>query len=401
MGRRSSSVFDKIKTLFDSVPSWLLIVWGLAGPLLGGFLRELLKDRFFGETNEWIDATFGPAMRVLASSALWLIWMAVFGAVLFFVWRFAKHSHASSPQVSAASAETLVGVVPAVAAIAAPASAADVPTRLRLRLDPAGTHGYLQESIANIDGWRQTIVRIDAAPELFQADTISITFQQDITYEQPIVESFGHKLGGYNFWPLGKKGAVFQFFDRIQAPVVEIWFPPLGYYQQKSKDAGPPPKRALSTYEAEQYVKAIDAFLKILKEDMEPLVMDGPGLKSGWWNAIKDPKNHPSYGDKLLAYRDLLVESTNRLEALRAKLPEFQELIVAAQPTAYNSVKRGVEDFLVAYQYVRSSLKDDTGVEVLHYFMKAPEERFAEAVREFTAWRNRAQGNVIDLRRAV
>jgi len=52
------------------------------------FLRELLKDRFYSGINHWLDQTLGPVVSTLASSALWIIWMAAFGAVLLAVWRF-------------------------------------------------------------------------------------------------------------------------------------------------------------------------------------------------------------------------------------------------------------------------------------------------------------------------
>jgi hypothetical protein len=116
-------------------------------------------------------------------------------------------------------------------------------TRLRVRIDPAQTKIYLQDGESNIGNWQQTIVAMGSEEKngdkksIFHADTISMTFAQDIDYERPIIESFGHKLGGWNFYSLGRKGAVFQFYDSIQAPMIEIWFPPIGYYAEQSKKA--------------------------------------------------------------------------------------------------------------------------------------------------------------------
>ena len=111
-------------------------------------------------------------------------------------------------------------------------------TRLRLRLDHSGTRHYLEERQTNIYSWRQTIVSMQGVAgvgrdPLLHVDNLSVIFEQDIEYERPVLEAFGHALGGYNFFLLGTKGAVFQFVDRIQAPVVEIWFPPPGYYANR------------------------------------------------------------------------------------------------------------------------------------------------------------------------
>ena len=120
-------------------------------------------------------------------------------------------------------------------------------TRLRLRLDPAGTRNYLQESETNIANWQQTIVAMSShdtannTMPIIHADTFSLVFTQPIDYERPIIESFGHKLGGFNFYSLGTRGAVFQFYDAVQAPMIELWFPPPGYYAQQSSIKVSPP----------------------------------------------------------------------------------------------------------------------------------------------------------------
>lgn len=112
-------------------------------------------------------------------------------------------------------------------------------TRLRIRLDPAGGRNYVQDGQSNITYWQQTIFEMSAQDAnktpIIHVDTISLTFDQDIDFERPTIESFGHKIGGYNYYPLGRKGAVFQFYDAISAPMIEIWFPPLGYYAEQSK----------------------------------------------------------------------------------------------------------------------------------------------------------------------
>jgi hypothetical protein len=50
------------------------------------FLRELLKDRFYSGVNDWLNQTLGPAVSTLAVSALWIVWMVLFGGALLAVW---------------------------------------------------------------------------------------------------------------------------------------------------------------------------------------------------------------------------------------------------------------------------------------------------------------------------
>lgn len=126
-------------------------------------------------------------------------------------------------------------------------------TRLRLRLDPSGTRNYLQESKSNVANWQQTIVAMsaqekDTTTSIVHADTFSMVFTEPVEYERPIIKSFGHKLGGFSFFSLGTRGAVFQFYDAVQAPMIEIWFPPPGYYDQQSRL-----KSAAGTQKAKEY----------------------------------------------------------------------------------------------------------------------------------------------------
>lgn len=118
-------------------------------------------------------------------------------------------------------------------------------TRLKLRLDPAGTKNLLEISQNNVSAWRQSIVKFSGVKEngeanpglVFHTDTISMTFDRPINYDRPIVEAFGHQLGGFNFYPLGTQGAVFQFYGGVQAGMLEIWFPPIGHYAAQSEAA--------------------------------------------------------------------------------------------------------------------------------------------------------------------
>ncbi len=110
-------------------------------------------------------------------------------------------------------------------------------TRLRIRLGDDGT--FLQEAAINIDGWQQTChsfsVKGVGGVESNQFDTLSITFEVQIDYERPIINTYGHKTPRVNFFNIGRNGSVLQFLDKIEAPIFEIWFPPIGYYDEKTK----------------------------------------------------------------------------------------------------------------------------------------------------------------------
>jgi hypothetical protein len=89
-------MFERLDRSLAPIPKWLFALWGLSGPLLGWFLKELLQDRIIGGTNTWLDQNLGPVMSTITSSALWLIWMALFGTCLWFVWWLTKQDARSS-----------------------------------------------------------------------------------------------------------------------------------------------------------------------------------------------------------------------------------------------------------------------------------------------------------------
>jgi hypothetical protein len=111
-------------------------------------------------------------------------------------------------------------------------------TRLRLKIDSSGSMNFIEEYQANVSHWQQSIVRVapvsDDSPPIVHADILSLAFDVPIEHERPIVEAKGGDLKGYNFYSLGTRGAVFQFFGVIQASELDIWFPPFGYYAQRS-----------------------------------------------------------------------------------------------------------------------------------------------------------------------
>jgi hypothetical protein len=162
----------------------------------------------------------------------------------------------------------------------------------------------------------------------------------------------------------------------------------------------PPPSPPLSAYEVGKKLPVVDAFLTILQDDMQITIDDGPRLQSDWWNALK-ANTPPNYWEQLLAYRDKIKVDLDRIEVLRGKNPQYQDIIVAAQPTYWNVVLPKVEKFLTAYQYVSTSMKPDASREALVFVMDDAENGLRKAIQDFTEWRNTARSRLIEIRTKI
>jgi hypothetical protein len=164
--------------------------------------------------------------------------------------------------------------------------------------------------------------------------------------------------------------------------------------------ASDPPQRPLSAYEAELKLKAIDRVLAILSDDMEPVIQKAPAL-AGWWNALKAPATTPNFRQDLLAFRDEFKEASLKLDSLRNKLPQYQDLVTAVQQSYYNDALKNIEKYLVTYMYVEDSIKPEASGEALKAFLDPPMGVFVQTMVDFTAWRNNARSRVLELRQAI
>jgi hypothetical protein len=162
----------------------------------------------------------------------------------------------------------------------------------------------------------------------------------------------------------------------------------------------PPAPRALSTYEADLKVKAIDNVLEILTMDMEPIIAIWPRL-TNWFNAIKDPTYNPNFRQELMAFRESFKGAALKLDNLRDRLPQYQDVIVAAQQTRYNEFIAAIERYMGVFMHIQDSVKPNAPDEALRTFLDKPAMEFDRAMTGFIGWRNAARSQVIELRRAI
>lgn len=163
----------------------------------------------------------------------------------------------------------------------------------------------------------------------------------------------------------------------------------------------PAPPRQLSSNEVEKKVRVIDRLLEILSKDMEPTIVDGPRLLAGAWNAFKNPLGNPKYVNELRAYRDLVKQNAEKLDALRDQSPEYQDIVGATVQTYYNSAFPAIEDFYVTYGRFATYLSKDIENSSFENLMKPKSYAFAKAIQDFAQWRHSTRGRVIEIRRQI
>lgn len=149
------------------------------------------------------------------------------------------------------------------------------------------------------------------------------------------------------------------------------------------------PKRSYSEYEKNQKLPVINEFRDFLEGPMQKIIDEGPRLASGWWNAIKDPKNNPTYNDDLQAFFKNLNSSPDRIETLRKKYHRHEEVCDRAQN----------EHVSREYEMAAHSIKLDAAAESFHVVMNPARSAFEDGLREFIDWRNKTLSQLSDLER--
>jgi hypothetical protein len=290
-------------------------------------------------------------------------------------------------------------------------------THLGLKFGPRGTTPTATDQ-ANVWRWYAlqsvAVAILPDGPREIKSWSLFITFEKPVDAKQVIIEGAG--LPQYEVKDRDSRSVIIAFLGDILDTSLNVRIDsgsgtkadapkrdtPAEIQSSPTPTPAPsaPPSRPLTAYEAEKKLPVIDAFLAILQDDMQPTINDGPRLQTNWWNAIKDPTNNPKYGEELIAYRDLIKNNLNKLDQLRDRNPQYQDVIVAVQQTYWNTVIPAVEKFLIAYQLASTQLKPAAS-EAMQFLMKEPSDGFGKAIQDFTQWRNTARSRLIEIRRSI
>lgn len=163
----------------------------------------------------------------------------------------------------------------------------------------------------------------------------------------------------------------------------------------------PTPKRIYSEYEKNQKLPVINEFRDYLEGQLQKIIDEGPRLASGWWNAIKDPKNNPTYDEDLKDFFDILNNSSDLIDDLRKKHHRHEEIYVVTEPTYRYSAVSKMNVFRVNYAVAANAIKPDASQESFYVLMNPARSSFEEGLKEFTSWRNSTLGRLSDLEREM
>lgn len=216
-----------IKRILDWVAAhkvWSALI-ALCTLLVWPVVQQIYLDAVAPPVEQWLGRNagplVGPAMSFVVANAVALIGVVGLIVVSFFIGReFSTPANETTNQKGWTE------------------------TRLRVRRDPSGSGSFLQVVCVNVDGWQQTFSKIshrDAEGKQLseiQHDNIVITFEQQFRHSRPIIDVFGHRLPAYQYFPVGTRGALFMFTDAIDAPIMDIWFPPPDHYEKTGVTAG-------------------------------------------------------------------------------------------------------------------------------------------------------------------
>jgi hypothetical protein len=268
-------------------------------------------------------------------------------------------------------------------------------SRLRLHFRPENEGRPNVEELLNIHRWYALNDLRDS-----KAWTLFVALDKPMNVAQVQVES-NEKLPRYLVKDSDGRGAIIVFEGPITNAVMEIrLLATSDKVIARLEPPIPPTPRQLSPYEAETKLRAIDKTLKILTEDMQPLVDRFP-LQQGWWNALKDPTNNPNFREDLLKFRDDYKATCLKLDTFRNSIPEYQDLVAMVAQPSYEKVLKSLEKYMIQFMYVQDTVKQDASKEALLAFMDDHMTDQYNAMNEFIRWRNETKERVLNLRRQI
>jgi hypothetical protein len=141
----------------------------------------------------------------------------------------------------------------------------------------------------------------------------------------------------------------------------------------------------------------IKQFIAILSHEMQPLIDNGPRLQTGAWNGFADRTNNPNYSDELTAYADLAKTTTERLQSLANKYPEYPDIaaiVVPVYPLEKSAFDFKVTDGKLMATLDRKNVDFDTFLKVFG----TPYGAFEKDIQRFKEWRDNALGKLVAMR---
>lgn len=163
--------------------------------------------------------------------------------------------------------------------------------------------------------------------------------------------------------------------------------------------AAPPPTRALSPYEAEQKLRVIDAALRILREEMPPVVQRARQLEGSAWNSFRrGPRDDQTYFTQLTDCRESLRQVFASVEDRRQRHPEYRDISAALQQPAEGlSLEGAIGNYLVMCQLLFTYLDRETPTEAFSQLMAHSTNELVMTREKMERWHRSAERQLIAL----
>jgi hypothetical protein len=149
-------------------------------------------------------------------------------------------------------------------------------------------------------------------------------------------------------------------------------------------------------YDIGSKLHILDGALQIMQTDMEPVWKDGLRFENSIWNAIRDPAHNKDYADDLKAYRQKMTTGYERIEALRKRYPQYDDIDRLLQQPYYDQFSKAINGYIGAYYDLRP-----LGSNLTMSAIKPWNDAFQQGVSEFEQWLHTTENDVISCRKLL
>ncbi|MDB5562759.1 MAG: hypothetical protein JWN11_2177 [Hyphomicrobiales bacterium] len=154
----------------------------------------------------------------------------------------------------------------------------------------------------------------------------------------------------------------------------------------------------ITAYEAERKMRVIDAALDLLKEGA-PIIEMGAALHTAPWFQFRMDSER-RYPGLVFDYQETLRRYAEKVDEIRNNNQEHQDVMSALQQDYYNAAMKRIYDYANACKAV-SDVAGDGSKEPLLGLLNPTRDGFEAAIGELTSWRNKARGDLIDIRKKL